>query len=63
MVVERNARITKPFIAAVTTTTESFIRRLATSYRQYIVDVTACIDISKVSGVSVQVSGSCTSGP
>jgi len=32
-------------------------RRIATSYRQFIVDVTACFDILKVSGVSVQVSG------
>ena len=37
------------------------IRRLVTSYRHIIVDVTACSDISKVSGVSVQVSGSITS--
>jgi hypothetical protein len=31
-------------------------RRFATPYRQFIADVTACFDISKVSGVSVQVS-------
>ena len=31
--------------------------RLATSYRQFIVDVTACFDISEVSGVRCRVSG------
>jgi hypothetical protein len=33
-----------------------FYRRFATPYRQFIVDVAACVNITKVSGVSVQVS-------
>ena len=36
-------------------------RRLARSYRHFFVDVTAHVDISEVSGVSVQVSGFSTS--